>query len=138
MRKSILREALPKPNVLQLSEYDITQKIMDSLVNPCHRAVLFSIVTESKIAINDKYKIPRSMTVSPSPTVGGFAGYFKNGIVNNTSHIIPAKTRVFLRLFSLGNDFLEYANTIPNNEPIDAPKIVAARTWPPFCHSRYE
>lgn len=50
MRKSILREALPKPNVLQLSEYDITQKIMDSLVNPCHRAVLFSIVTEAKIA----------------------------------------------------------------------------------------
>ena len=46
MKKSIVREALPKPNVLQLSEYNITQKIMDSLVNPCHRAVLFSIVNE--------------------------------------------------------------------------------------------
>lgn len=50
MKKSIVREVLPKPNVLQLSEYNITQKIMDSLVNPCHRAVLFSIVNESKIA----------------------------------------------------------------------------------------
>ena len=50
MRKSIIREAMPKPNVLQLSEYDITQKIMDSLVNPCHRAVLFSIVSKAKIA----------------------------------------------------------------------------------------
>ena len=50
MKKSIVREALSKPNVLQLSEYNITQKIMDSLVNPCHRAVLFSIVNESKIA----------------------------------------------------------------------------------------
>lgn len=50
MRKSSVREALPKPNILQLSEYDITQKIMDSLVNPCHRAVLFSVVNESKIA----------------------------------------------------------------------------------------
>ncbi len=50
MRKSSVREALPKPNILQLSEYDVTQKIMDSLVNPCHRAVLFSVVNESKIA----------------------------------------------------------------------------------------
>ncbi len=50
MRKSSVREALLKPNILQLSEYDITQKIMDSLVNPCHRAVLFSVVNESKIA----------------------------------------------------------------------------------------
>ena len=50
MKKSVVRDALPKPNVLQLSEYNITQKIMDSLVNPCHRAVLFSIVNESKIA----------------------------------------------------------------------------------------
>tara|TARA_B100000029_G_C17232630_1_gene835936 strand:+ start:254 stop:637 length:384 start_codon:yes stop_codon:yes gene_type:complete len=50
MKKSIIREAMPKPNVLQLSEYNVTQKIMDSLVNPCHRSVLFSIVTESKIA----------------------------------------------------------------------------------------
>ena len=39
-----------KTNILQLSVYNITQKIMDSLVNPCHRAVLFSIVSESKIA----------------------------------------------------------------------------------------
>ena len=44
LKKSIVREALPKPNVLQLSEYDITQKIMESLVNACHRSVLFSII----------------------------------------------------------------------------------------------
>ena len=29
IKKSIVREALPKPNILQLSEYDITQKIME-------------------------------------------------------------------------------------------------------------
>ena len=50
MGKSTVREAMPKPNVLQLSEYNVTQKIMDSLINPCHRAVLFSIDPESKIA----------------------------------------------------------------------------------------
>ena len=50
MKKQIVREALPKPNVLQLSEYNITQKIMDSLVNACHRSVLFSIITVAKDA----------------------------------------------------------------------------------------
>ena len=32
-------------------------------------------------AMNDKNKIERKTTVSGSPTVGGFAGYFKNGIM---------------------------------------------------------
>ena len=50
LKKSIVREALPKPNVLQLSEYDITQKIMESLINACHRSVLFSIVKSAKDA----------------------------------------------------------------------------------------
>jgi hypothetical protein len=50
LKKSIVREALPKPSVLQLSEYNITQKIMESLVNACHRSVLFSIVNVAKDA----------------------------------------------------------------------------------------
>ena len=50
MKRSIVREALPKPNILQLSQYDITQKIMESLVNACHRSVLYSIIDESKDA----------------------------------------------------------------------------------------
>ena len=50
LKKSIVRDALPKPNILQLSEYDITQKIMESLVNACHRSVLFSIVNVAKDA----------------------------------------------------------------------------------------
>ena len=50
MKKSMIREALPKPNVLHLSQYNITQKIMDSLINTCHRAVLFSIIDNAKHA----------------------------------------------------------------------------------------
>ena len=50
LKKSIVREALPKLNVLQLSEYDITQKIMESLINACHRSVLFSIIDIAKDA----------------------------------------------------------------------------------------
>ena len=62
LKKSIVREALPKPNVLQLSEYDITQKIMDSLVNACHRSVLFSIIKNAK----DAPKIAEELNISLS------------------------------------------------------------------------
>jgi predicted transcriptional regulator len=62
LKKNIAREALPKPNVLQLSEYDITQKIMESLVNACHRSVLFSIIHTSK----DAPKISNELNISLS------------------------------------------------------------------------
>ena len=47
------------PNIIQLSEFDITQKIIESLSNVCTRTVLFSIKTESKDAtqIADELKI---------------------------------------------------------------------------------
>ena len=62
MKKSIVREALPKPNVLQLSQYDITQKIMESLVNVCHRSVLYSIIDYAK----DANQISRELNISLS------------------------------------------------------------------------
>ena len=62
VKKSIVRKALPKPNILQLSEYDITQKIMDSLTNACHRSVLFSITKDSK----DAPKIAEELNISLS------------------------------------------------------------------------
>ena len=62
IKKSIVREALPKPNILQLSEYDITQKIMESLVNACHRSVLFSIIKIPK----DAPKIAAELNISLS------------------------------------------------------------------------
>ena len=62
LKKSIVREALPKPNVLQLSEYNITQKIMESLINACHRSVLFSIVDSAK----DAPKISAELNISLS------------------------------------------------------------------------
>ena len=41
---------MTKPNIIQLSEFDITQKIIESLTNVCTRAVLFSVKDESKDA----------------------------------------------------------------------------------------
>ncbi len=39
-----------KPTIIQLSEYDVTQKIIEALTNVCTRAVLFSIIHEPKDA----------------------------------------------------------------------------------------
>ena len=39
---------MSKNNIIELSEFDITQKIIESLSNVCTRSVLFSIKTESK------------------------------------------------------------------------------------------
>ena len=41
---------MSKPNVLQLNEYNITQKIIESVTNVCSRAVLFSVLTQAKDA----------------------------------------------------------------------------------------
>ncbi len=41
---------MSKANIIQLSEFDITQKIIESLSNVCTRSVLFSVKNESKDA----------------------------------------------------------------------------------------
>jgi len=41
---------MTKPRIIQLSEFDITQKIIESLSNVCTRAVLFSVKEEAKDA----------------------------------------------------------------------------------------
>ena len=41
---------MSKPNIIQLSEFDITQRIIESLSNVCTRAVLFSVKDQSKDA----------------------------------------------------------------------------------------
>ena len=51
-----------KPNIVQLSEFDITQKIIESLSNVCTRTVLFSIKKESK----DAALIADELTISLS------------------------------------------------------------------------
>ncbi|RNJ79222.1 MAG: ArsR family transcriptional regulator [Nitrosopumilus sp. H8] len=53
---------MAKFNIIQLSEFDTTQKIIESLSNVCTRAVLFSILDASKDAtmIADEIKISLS------------------------------------------------------------------------------
>lgn len=53
---------MSKPNIIQLSEFDVTQKIIESLTNVCTRAVLFSVKNEAKDAtqISDELDISQS------------------------------------------------------------------------------
>ncbi|MDH3764300.1 MAG: ArsR family transcriptional regulator [Nitrosopumilus sp.] len=53
---------MSKPNIIQLSEFDVTQKIIESLSSVCTRAVLFSVKNKSKDAtqIAEELKISLS------------------------------------------------------------------------------
>ena len=66
---------MSKPNIIQLSEFDITQKIIESLSNACTRAVLFSIKNESKDAtqIADELKISLSTVYKTLSTLEDLA-----------------------------------------------------------------
>lgn len=53
---------MTKPNIIQLSEFDITQKIIESLSNVCTRTVLFSIKETPK----DANQISEELNISLS------------------------------------------------------------------------
>ncbi len=50
---------------------------------------------------------------------------------------MPDNTMDFLISLFPGNEFLDNAKTIPNNEPTDVPKITPASICPLFCHTLY-
>lgn len=53
---------MEKPTIIQLSEYDVTQKIIESLTNVCTRAVLFSIIHEPKDATQIAHEVRLSLS----------------------------------------------------------------------------
>lgn len=66
---------MPKPNIIQLSEFDVTQKIIESLSNICIRAVLFSVKNQSKDAtqIADELSISLSTVYKTLSTLEDLA-----------------------------------------------------------------
>ena len=66
---------MTRPTIIQLSEFDITQKIIESLSNVCTRAVLFSIKDQSKEAmqIASELKISLSTVYKTLSTLEGLA-----------------------------------------------------------------
>ena len=57
-----MRGLLPKPTLLELDEYDIKQRIIETLTTTCSHAVLFSIVNVEKDAV----KIANELQISLS------------------------------------------------------------------------
>ena len=53
---------MSKANIIQLNEFDVTQKIIESLTNVCTRAVLFAIKADAK----DATKISEELSISQS------------------------------------------------------------------------
>ena len=53
---------MDKPTITQLSEYDVTQRIVEALTNVCTRAVLFSIVHEPKDATQIAHEVRISLS----------------------------------------------------------------------------
>ena len=66
---------MSKRNIIQLSEFDITQKIIESLSNVCTRSVLFSVKNESKdvMQIADELKISISTVYKTLATLEDLA-----------------------------------------------------------------
>jgi predicted transcriptional regulator len=50
------------PTITQLSEFDVTQRIIEALTNVCTRAVLFSIVHEPKDATQIAHEVRISLS----------------------------------------------------------------------------
>jgi predicted transcriptional regulator len=59
-----MKGILPKPTLLELNEYDINQRIIETLTTTCSHAVLFSIVNAAKdaVEISDELQISLSST----------------------------------------------------------------------------
>jgi len=53
---------MSQPNLFQLSDYDITQQIIEVLSNICSRAILFSVLHQTK----DATQISRELDLSSS------------------------------------------------------------------------
>ena len=66
---------MSKKSIIQLSEFDITQKIIESLSNICTRSVLFSVKNESKdvTQIADELKISLSTVYKTLATLEDLA-----------------------------------------------------------------
>ena len=66
---------MSKRGIIQLSEFDVTQKIIESLSNVCTRSVLFSVKNESKdvTQIADELKISISTVYKTLSTLEDLA-----------------------------------------------------------------
>jgi predicted transcriptional regulator len=100
-----------KPTITQLSEYDITQKIVEALTNVCTRAVLFSIVHEPK----DATQIAHEVRISLSTVYKTLSTLEDLSLINiNNYKISEEGKKIKLYKSKIGQVVI----TIKDNEPI--------------------
>ena len=100
-----------KPTIIQLSEYDVTQKIIEVLTNVCSRAVLFSVVHEAKDAtqIADELRLSLSTVYKTLSNLEDLALIFVNNF-----RISEEGKKIKLYKSKIGQVVI----TIKDNEPI--------------------
>ncbi len=102
---------MSKPTITQLSEYDITQKIVEALTNVCTRAVLFSIVHEPKEAT----QIAHEVRISLSTVYKTLSTLEDLSLINvNNYRISEEGKKIKLYKSKIGQVVI----TIKDNEPI--------------------
>ena len=57
-----MKGTLPKPTLLELDEYDVNQRIIESLTTTCSHAILFSIVKNEKDAVQISSELQISLS----------------------------------------------------------------------------
>ena len=57
-----MNEKLPKPTLLELSEYDINQRLIEALTTTCSHAILFSIIDTEKDTVEISNELQLSLS----------------------------------------------------------------------------
>ena len=57
-----MNEKLPKPTLLELSEYDINQHLIEALTTTCSHAILFSIIDTEKDTVEISNELQLSLS----------------------------------------------------------------------------
>jgi len=115
-----------KSTLFQLSEFDITQKIIESLTNVCTRAVLFSIKKDSK----DAMKIADELKISLSTVYKTLANLEDLALVEVKKFVFSSegkkikmyKSRIGKAEISISN-MDPVLNLYPNNGNSDQEKV---------------
>ncbi len=110
---------MSKPNILQLNEYNVTQKIIESVTNVCSRSVLFSILTQAK----DATQIAEELKLSISNVYKTLSHLENLALVYVDKYVIPSEGKKIKKYKSrigqveiLIRGIEPVLNLYPNNE----------------------
>ncbi|MDH3277363.1 MAG: helix-turn-helix domain-containing protein [Nitrosopumilus sp.] len=98
-------------NIIQLSEFDVTQKIIESLSNVCTRAVLFSVKKESK----DATQIAEELKLSISTVYKTLSALEDLGLIEVQKFIFSSEGK---KIKKYRSRIRKVEITLDNTEPV--------------------